>query len=443
MNLKIAQEILGTLQISGKPCNCRKGLAGIRPGQWEGALSWLRRSGLALYWWSRIRSGQAEGSVPETIRGRFDDDRRENGARLSAMTEEFQTLLNLFKDAGVPYAVLKGFALTPEYCPDPALRNQYDFDFLVDAGSVPRIDNALRQAAFIQKPPRSNSDPIEYFHSQRRPVVPKKLDGLFLAGLHRTVEIHTRLWELNAEKIRFALPDDSLSRAVLKTWNGMAFFSLAPEEALVLQVLHIFRHILNNQCRLSHLFELAIFLNQHAGENPIWPAFQAVVQKNNRLMGASGIVFSLAAGLFKAPVPGLVRAFTVDRLTRASAFWVHRYGIHSALTNFAASKSSLYLHSLFVDSKKDWQEIRQRRLFPIQRPATVARASSRSIASRLTAQSTQFAHVVRRSWFHGVAALKYVWGLPEWQRGSKSRVRVMNSNGAAGVAPALEVASGD
>src|SRR5579859_5816270 len=129
MNLKIAEGIVKTMRMGGMPGDCEDRISRIRPGQWEGALSWLRRSGLALYWWSRIRSGQAESAVPETIRGRLDDDFQENRARLAAMTEEFRTLLRLVEGAGIPYVVLKGFALTPEYCPDPALRNQYDFDF--------------------------------------------------------------------------------------------------------------------------------------------------------------------------------------------------------------------------------------------------------------------------------------------------------------------------
>jgi hypothetical protein len=442
MSLKVAQEIVNALQMGVIPLDCRERLSEIRPSQWEGAISWLRRSGLALYWWSRIKAGQWEMAIPETIRRRLNDDLQENCARLHAMAEEFRTLLTLIEDAGIPYVVLKGFALTPEYCPDPALRCQYDFDFLVDAGSVPRIDAALRRAGFVQKPRRSRCGPMAYFHSLRRPVMPKNLDRIFSPGLHRTVEIHTCLWESNADKIRFTLPEESLNRAVLKTWNGVAFFSLAPEEALVLQVLHILRHILNNQCRLSHLFELALFLNQHAGENPIWPAFQSVIQEDDQLMEASGIVFVLAASLFQVTVPNEARTFTIDRLTAASTFWIRRYGFHSALSNFTASKTSLYLHSLFVDSESDWREIRQRRLFPVKKPATVARASDGDMVSRLRAHSKQYVHVLRRCWFHGASALGYVWGLPEWRLHCKPEFRGMSSRRAGGTALAPEPSSG-
>src|SRR5207302_36063 len=103
----------------------------------------------------------------------------------------------------------------------------------------------------------------------------------------------------------------------------------------------------------------------------------------------------------------------------------------------------LYLHSLFVHSETEWQKIRQQRLFPIQKPATVARASSGDISARLAASSSQFAHMVRRSWFHGIAALKYVWGLPEWRRGSKTKVLDMNPKRAGKVTLAPGSTSGE
>src|SRR5579862_248470 len=420
MNLKVKEEIVKTMRVGDTPCDGKERLSRIQRGQWEGALSWLVRSGLALYWWSRVKSNGAESSIPENIQKRLEEDLQENRARLSAMREEFRALLQLIGDAGMPYVVLKGFSLTPEYCPNPALRTQYDFDFLVDASSVLKIEEALRRAGFIRKSRQSSFEPIEYFHSLKRPVVPKNLDRVFSPELHRAVEIHTCLWEPNAEKIHFTLPEKCLNRAVLKTWNGTSFFSLAPEEALAFQVLHIFRHILNNQCRLSHLYELATFLHHQAYGDPIWPAFQNVVLENDRLMEATGIVFALASGLFQVPLPKEARAFSVDRLSAASAFWVRRYGMPSAISNFMGSKSSLYLHKLFVDSESDWREIRRRRLFPVRRPATVARAASRHLTSRLTARARQIAHAAQRSWFHGAAALKYAWGLPEWQRNSKS-----------------------
>jgi putative nucleotidyltransferase-like protein len=111
MNLKVTEEIVRAMRIGDMPCDCKERISRIRPGHWEGALSWLRRSGLALYWWSRIRSGQAESAVPETIRGRLDDDLQENRARLAAMAEEFRTLLRLIEDAGIPYVVLNGFVI--------------------------------------------------------------------------------------------------------------------------------------------------------------------------------------------------------------------------------------------------------------------------------------------------------------------------------------------
>jgi len=329
----------------------------------------------------------------------------------------------------IPYAVLKGFALSPEYCPDAALRSQYDFDFLVRSDSLRRLNSILTEAGFIKKPQRPGRESAVYFFPQRRPTLPRNLDFVFSPDLYRPIEIHTCLWHPDNEKISFALPQDFLSRVIPKKFGDLSFFSLAAEDALVFQVLHTLHHILNNQCRLSHFLELAFFLNQGCGRDLIWPRFKEATKHDPRLQEAAGVVFSLAACLFNVAIPDEAVESTVARRTPASAFWVRQYGLNSALLNFTASKSSLYLHRLFVQNESDWKEIRQRRLFPVQMPAVVARSSSQDVTPRLAAHSRQVIHVLRRSWFHAAAAFNYAWGLPAWNRGVKSAARPM-PNGA-------------
>ncbi|HEV2352013.1 MAG TPA: nucleotidyltransferase family protein [Terriglobia bacterium] len=443
MNLKIMRAILKSLENGDVRCHSQKSLRELRPPEWKLTLGWLRRSGLALYWWSRIKAGNNDGFIPRNIREDLDADLRENRARLSAMAGEFRLLILLLRGAEIPYAVLKGFALIPEYCPDPVFRNQYDFDFLVRPDSLGRLNEVLLDSGFIKKPKRIGDNQVVYFESTRQPQVPHNLDKVFSPDLYRPIEIHTCLWQASVEKIHFELPPDPLGGVVLKTWNDLSFFSLAPEEALVFQVIHLFRHILNNYCRLSHFFELTVFLHQHAEQKSFWTGFERVVQADPRLMEAAGVVFSLAANLFNLEVPGHAKPFTTDHLTSASAFWVHEYGLQSALQNFTNSKSSLYLHRLFVEKECDWKKIRRRRLFPIQKPGVVARASSRATMPNLGAHSRQLMHILRRSWFHGVAALKYVWGLPEWRRASRTGVGGINSKRADRAAMATGTMRGE
>lgn len=416
MNVLLAREILNTLEVGATSYDSATRLGQFRPADWDAILSWLRQSGLALYWWSQVKSSERAKAVPEKVCNQLDKDLAENTSRVCFMQEEFREIVLLLERSGIPYAVLKGFALVPEYCPDPTLRSQYDFDFLVSPDSLPLVDRSLQGRGFIKKPEHRSYNPAVYFHSAREPVLPNSLDNIFSPELYRPVEIHSSLWQLDSDKIRFTLPETRLSRVVIKTWNGTRFFCLSPEEMLLFQVLHTFRHILNNWCRLSLFLELAVFLHRYAGQEQYWSRFEKLVCCDDRLMEAAGVVFSLSTGLFHSAVPSEARAFTINRLTTASVFWLHQYGFRSAVQNFSASKSSLYLHGLFIDNKADWREVRRHRLLPLQKPAIATRATTGNRMSRLATNSRRLLQVFGRVWFHAAAAVEYLCGLPAWRR---------------------------
>ena len=64
--------------------------------------------------------------------------------RSAAMVEELRSLTAMLRDADVDHLVLKGISLVPEYCPDPAIRTQYDHDLLIRAESTGRAEAVLR-----------------------------------------------------------------------------------------------------------------------------------------------------------------------------------------------------------------------------------------------------------------------------------------------------------
>ena len=87
---------------------------------------------MALYFLDRVESLHIENALPaatlERLRGNLADNRQ----RSSTMLVEFASLNQSFQRAGLVYANLKGFSLSPESCPRPELRCQLDFDFLID-----------------------------------------------------------------------------------------------------------------------------------------------------------------------------------------------------------------------------------------------------------------------------------------------------------------------
>lgn len=415
MNRALVREILNCLRVSGLPQMNLVRLQSLGRHHRGQTLAWLDQSGLALYFWMRLNELGAESALPPEARARLARNFADHRRRVADMAEEFGGLTGRLDDARVEYAVLKGFALIPEYCPDASLRTQYDYDYLLPAESLERAGQALRAAGYQRKGPKEDH-PVVYFQSARPPRLPSSQEELYSPSLRRTVELHLRLWDPDEEKICLAQPEDALSRIRWRSWQGLRFPALADEDALLFQVLHAFRHILHNWCRLSVLYEIAYFLERRSSDSAFWKRFQEHIQGRPRLAECAGVVFSLATDLFGAEIPAEVRAWTTQTLPPALVLWIERYGRDSAPENFCGNKFSLFLHREFIQDPAAWREIRRRRLFPLQRPHRAAQAATSRLSARLAAGWKQWAHSFRRFRFHLGAALHYAWEIPHWER---------------------------
>jgi len=81
------------------------------------------------------------------------------------MAEELKVLSEIFTGAGIEHIVLKGIALVPDYCPHPAIRTQYDYDFLICPDATKRTEKALRAAGYKRKNSESEH-PIVYYRPE-------------------------------------------------------------------------------------------------------------------------------------------------------------------------------------------------------------------------------------------------------------------------------------
>lgn len=415
MNRILAREILRCFLPSGK----RKGSPahGRAYGrrEWERALVWLDSSGLALYFWQRQKEAGTDHVLPPEVSSRLARNLADNQARVARMAEESERLNRLFEEGGVKYALLKGFAMIPDYCPDASLRSQYDHDYLLSPASRGRAHQALRAAGYERKN-RNEKHPAVYFEPSPPTLSPSSRDDLYSERLPSSVELHFRLWEAEQEKIGFAPPEDALSRACLRNLEGRRFFALADEDALTLQVLHTFRHILNNWCRLSLFYEIAHLFEQRSSDRILWERFEQRIIDRPGLPLAAGVVFSLVADLFGAEIPAAVACWTVQALTPSLALWVQRYGRDSALENFCCNKFSLFLHREFIQDLSSWRVVRRRRLFPFHASHRLAPASIQPFSSRPGAAWRQRVYALGRLKFHLGSALRYAWELPRWER---------------------------
>ena len=415
MNRALAGEIAGCLRVSGSPMDHVRNLAAFSRGDWKRAQEWLDHSGVALWFWDRLKGLGVPDAVPPEIGERLDRLIKDNALRVASMAEEFDSINRVFELAGVEYAVLKGFALIPEYAPDARLRTAYDFDYLLPPDSMERVDQPLRNEGYIHRHEDAGHS-LRYTRSASTPRPFPQRNYLYSAALPRAVELHSRLWETEPLMVPLPLPDDFLARKRLRNWQGLSFYSLREEDELMFQVLHAIRHILTNWCRLCVFFEIAQFLERRSLDSVFWRRFYERIRNIPPLPEMVGVVFSLAARLFAAPVPTVVDTEIMRNLRHPLELWVCHYGYDSALANLADNKYGLFLHREFVPDAVSWREVRRRRLLPLQRPNRGARASSPKVSARLATGWRQASYIGRRLLHHSIAAVRYLWESRRWER---------------------------
>ncbi|MGH9326461.1 MAG: nucleotidyltransferase domain-containing protein [Terriglobia bacterium] len=422
MNRAVAREFVQFLRASSPPSKFPRVLADVGRRGWEDILSWLDQCGIALLFWERLKGLGEENRIPLNIGVRLERSLVDHRARVRAMADEFDSINRCLEEADVGYAVLKGFALIPEYCSDVFLRPSYDYDYLIAAESVGRAERTLRAAGFIRKP-REDDHPMVYFHEKRHPYSPRSRDDLYSAAFPRTIELHYRFWDADILKLPLPVPADMLAHRQARELGGQAcsrppfrYFALSGEDELIFQGLHVFRHILRNWCRLCSLCDIAYFLEHRTHDFAFWSRLIARLDHNQRVAEILGVVFLLASKLFGGTLPARVSAEIVGNLPRPLTLWVERYGEESALSNFSNNKFSLFLHREFIEDIAAWRQIRHKILFPLHRPNRAVRSGSLNLRARIVTEWKQAWYVSRRVRHHVWATMRYGLESGRWYR---------------------------
>jgi hypothetical protein len=414
MNRALARCIVESLRVTGPFEESLGRLRAFSRRDWQHTLAWLDDSGLALYFWDRLNRFGASDALPAEIGAQLERDLASNQRRLAEMQKEFDSLNRRFEAAGVEYVVLKGFALIPDYCPDAALRTQYDYDYLVHPKSANVAQRTLELAGYSQK----NKNPgfqLPFFAAQPLSL-PSPNDNFYSADIPRTVELHSSLWEsADRDMINLQLPGDALDRKRPMNWEGLCFPVLEDDDTLVFQTLHAFQHILIYWCRPSCFLEIARFIARRHSDASFWERFRSRFEGRKYLPEIAGLIFSLATSLFEAPVPKQVAAWTTRNLPAALSLWVQRHGRNWVLACFPGSKLSLFVHREFVEDPDAWNQVILTRLFPVHRPARAVESGNPTLMSRALATWDQWRFVWSRLAFHLGALLDYLWELPRWK----------------------------
>jgi len=413
---ELRQEIIRCVGFAGSAEERVRPLRGFSRREWESSLDWLNLSGLALTFWNRLQGIGAENDVPAFVSALLAESLSENRRRVDAMMPEFDLLNQRFERAGIEYVVWKGFALVPEYCPDASLRPTYDYDYLIHLGRWNDAREVLEAAGYFPKQEGETGPHLTFVQRRSSLRAAHPASSLYAPTLERKVELHLTPWDEEAFRISLEIPHRPWDRKIRRSWRGITFFSLTPQDTFVYQTVHAFQHILHNWCRLGWLFEIAYYLEHRAADSTFWEDLTQSLGNNSTLREITALVISLASALFGARVPIAVKSKLTGAMRSQVALWLRHYGIRAALDNFSRDKSSLLLYREFVPDESAWKQIRRSRLLPVHRPNRVPGAAAVSRSNLIPQRWTQAWYVMTRLIHHSLRGASYAWESARWSR---------------------------
>jgi hypothetical protein len=418
MNRELAEAVVGCLR-SAQEARDANGLKHFKARDWHRTFRWLDRSGLTLYLLRCLHHLGATELLPAAILTRFEGNLAANRKRLDCVTNEFASINQRFHRAGVNFAVIKGFSLVPAFCPDAALRAPSDLDYLVDRPSLPAAQRALEEAGYCLQ----RFSDIEFKYGKPSSRIPTVSDDPYSRETQPLVELHLAFWNRRANRILINESQFPLDQTTDHDWQGLRFPVLKEEDALVLQILHVFQHTLEGWVKLCWLLELGYLARSRCLDTQFWGRVDIRMREVPCFPEFAAIVMGLADIVFVAPMPPITPNWK-ESLRPAARLWLENYGRswaigdhpYDSLSFFSASKLSLFLHREFVPDPQVRQEITQQRLFPWKQPEQVAVSGENTSGSSLTERRLQRQFVLQRVIFHLGSTARYLLETPRWRQ---------------------------
>lgn len=408
MNRQLSAAVIASFR-DADPSQHRQQLQRFSARQWHDNFCWLDASGLALYFLQRLRSLEAESAIPDSILAQLEQRHADNEHRTAVLFNEFGRINAAFRDAGLGYAVLKGFTLVPDFCPDLSLRCQMDFDFLIADDQAGPCRDLLASLGYSLM--ASNRHVLEFKSNAGH--VPH-IEDLYKAKPQHAVEIHL------CDDSRFEFHSSLLNRSGIVTASGIDYPRLSAEDMFFGVASHLFRHIRSEWTRISWLLELRHFVSMRRTDSTFWTNVREKSQQTSGAAVAVGVAVSLAERAFGKVECDDLRDWSVHSLPMPVLSWIDRYGDKILLADFPGNKLYLILEREIDGSRETSQTIR-RRLFPASRPARVATATSGNILDRLQALQFEYRYFFFRLRFHLTQTTRYLLEAWRWKSFRKER----------------------
>jgi len=369
---------------------------------WKRLLHWLDTSGLALYFYDRLRELGEIDLLPAAVRERLAQNLSDNTERARGMLAELNAIQRELQGAGVGYAVLKGFSLWPHSVPHPELRSQLDIDFLIAAGGIEKAVLVLKNRGYHLFAHSGNS--WEFKIGQMREA---SLKTLYKPVRYGCVELHVA-----ADRRRAA----ALDRAQTMEYESVRMPVLSDADLFLGQGLHAFKHICSESSRASHLLEFWRHVIGRCSDTAFWRDVRLVAEPYPRASIELGVVLLIASQLMGDFAPDALTCWTVDRLPAYARLWVGLYGRRAVLGGSHGSKLYLLLQrELAADGAPASRSVVQV-LVPRSLPKLLSyKPSGESQVDRLGRYRIQLQVLYYRLRFHVLEDARYLLHAARWR----------------------------
>jgi hypothetical protein len=384
-------------------------LSRLKAGDWQRSYHWLDASGMALYFLDRVESMQLESALPaatlERLRGNLCDNRH----RSSTMLVEFAALNQSFQRAGLVYANLKGFTLSPESCPRPELRCQLDLDFLIDGKQLDLCKRILGKTGYELS--AATPDVWEFKAGSDELT---DIGDHYKARPQRCVELHFATSDAAAN---LPIRDSRLERRIRHSWGGISFPALTPADQFIAQAQHVFKHVCSACTRVSWLLEYQHHVSVRYGDESFWDEVRKHAEADRNTCVAIGLTTLLSSQIFGGKVPPELEEWTSARLPAAVRLWADHYGRESILADFPGTKLYLLLQEALRGNDDEWKHTKRTRLLPLNRPPRIVSVSTDDkVSKRLRSELYQIRFIIFRLRFHVFEGLHYMVEAFRWKR---------------------------
>lgn len=338
-------------------------LARLDERDWRQALLFSSQSQITLALRRRARD-----SMPEWVREITDGNLSHNRDRLQRLVELYRWLAQTFTAQTIDFVALKGLTQCPLFGSQPEDRPQYDVDFFIPRETIGPAYDFLLASGY------QSLEGVDHLPTDHLPALIRKTGWEFRGDffdpeMPLAIEIHFRFWNGVREGLPAPGAEDFWQRRTVARVpsTDLDLPCLSPADALGFASLHYLKHILRGSGRPFHAYEVACFLDSHAGDDAFWAEWRALHSPELRRLEA--VVFRFAAEWFGCRTGAAQEE--IEQLPAATQAWFEEFALAPARRLFESRKDELWLHLSLLGSRRDGWRVARRRLLPGNLPRSV------------------------------------------------------------------------